>query len=302
LIRDEIMVQKFMMKLREEVKVTSDDLRELRASHILVSTESEAKAVVQQLQQGGDFAALAKKVSQDPGSAAKGGDLGYFTAGSMVPAFEQAAFRLKAGETSGIVKTQFGYHIIKLADSRLRKLPKGEQDIEKAVLKEKQEKSFRQWYMTVKSAAKIEILSPELKGHDLRFKGRAAEALAEYKKAAQAEPTNPYLHVYMGDIYLALGQKGLAIAEYENAIKVQGGDPGLYLILGSAYQKMGEVKMAAEQYRKASLVASDNKEMHQRLLKIFEGMKRPAEVAMEKKEIQRIEKKERFEKELTGGK
>lgn len=99
----------------------------VRASHILITVEPQAdeakkaearkqiEAVQARLSKGEDFAALAKEVSKCP-SAAKGGDLGFFPRGQMVPAFDEAAFALKVGEVSGVVETQFGYHLIKLAE------------------------------------------------------------------------------------------------------------------------------------------------------------------------------------------
>lgn len=80
--------------------------------HILVKTESEAKAVLERLKKGEKFSVIAQQVSLCP-SKKRGGDLGTFTRGKMVKEFENAAFALKKGEISGIVKTQFGYHIIK---------------------------------------------------------------------------------------------------------------------------------------------------------------------------------------------
>lgn len=88
-----------------------------KASHILVSTESEAKKVLERLKNNEDFAVVAKEVSIDP-SKANGGDLGYFAEGQMIPDFEAACFKLEVGQTSGAVKTQFGYHIIKLTDKK----------------------------------------------------------------------------------------------------------------------------------------------------------------------------------------
>ncbi|PIQ89700.1 MAG: peptidylprolyl isomerase [Candidatus Omnitrophica bacterium CG11_big_fil_rev_8_21_14_0_20_42_13] len=95
-----------------------------RASHILVKTEEEAKAILDELAGGASFEELAKEKSQDT-SAKRGGDLGYFTKGQMVPEFEEAVFKLDVGQTSGIVKSQFGYHIIKLT----AKMPAQEQDL-----------------------------------------------------------------------------------------------------------------------------------------------------------------------------
>jgi peptidyl-prolyl cis-trans isomerase C len=92
---------------------------ELKARHILVKTEAEAKAIIEQLGKGGDFAKLATEKSTDKGSATNGGDLGYFTKASMVPAFADAAFAMKNGEVSKTpVKTDFGYHVIKVEDRR----------------------------------------------------------------------------------------------------------------------------------------------------------------------------------------
>jgi len=302
LIRDEMLVQKLSMKMREEVRITTDDLREVRTSHILVSTEAEAKKLLERIRKGEDFAALAKKYSRDTGSALKGGDLGYIPTGTMLEPFEKAAFSLKVGQVSGIVQSPFGYHIIKVMDSRLRQFPGGQKDIEKAALQEKQEKTFRRWFSEIRGKARVEIISPELKGHDFRFKGRMAEAIEEYKKSVLQNPANPYLHIYLGDAYMAIGRRDLAFSEYENAVKIEGGNPWLYIVLGKAYENAGEKSLAAAQYRKASLVAGDNKALHERLLKLFQEMKRGSEAEHEKAELKRIEKKEKFEKELSGQK
>ena len=84
----------------------------VHCAHILVKSESEAKAVLERLEKGEKFSAVARAVSRCP-SGKKGGDLGTFTRGKMVKEFENAAFALQKGEVSGVVKTQFGCHIIK---------------------------------------------------------------------------------------------------------------------------------------------------------------------------------------------
>ncbi len=92
---------------------------EVRARHILVKTEAEANDVVKQLKGGADFAKLAEEKSKDTGSAKQGGDLGYFMRDAMVKAFADAAFAMKPGSVSDKpVKTEFGYHIIKVEDKR----------------------------------------------------------------------------------------------------------------------------------------------------------------------------------------
>ncbi|MGO9701345.1 MAG: peptidylprolyl isomerase [Xanthobacteraceae bacterium] len=95
---------------------------EVHARHILVPTEDEAKAILVQLKGGADFATLAKEKSKDPG-AADGGDLGYFTKEQMVPEFATVAFKLDKGQLSDPVKTQFGWHIIKVEDKRTKPTP-----------------------------------------------------------------------------------------------------------------------------------------------------------------------------------
>lgn len=92
-------------------------VNEVRASHILVKTESEAKNIANQLKTGADFKELAKAHSDCP-SGRNGGDLGYFGRGMMVKEFENAAFSMKRGQVSDPVKTQFGYHIIMITDTR----------------------------------------------------------------------------------------------------------------------------------------------------------------------------------------
>ena len=96
--------------------------QEIHARHILVATEDDAKAVFEQLRKGADFATLAKEKSKDP-SSSEGGDLGYFTRDRMVPEFADAAFKLQVGQISDPVKTEFGWHIIKLEDKRNRPIP-----------------------------------------------------------------------------------------------------------------------------------------------------------------------------------
>ncbi|MBI1206062.1 MAG: peptidylprolyl isomerase [Azospirillum sp.] len=90
---------------------------EVHAAHILVASEAEAKALIKEIKAGGDFAKLAKEKSTDTAAAAQGGDLGFFTRDAMVPAFADAAFAMKPGQISeSPVKTQFGWHVIKVVD------------------------------------------------------------------------------------------------------------------------------------------------------------------------------------------
>jgi peptidyl-prolyl cis-trans isomerase C len=111
-----------MHKVYDEAVKQMPPEQEVHARHILVPTEDEAKAIEAQLKKGADFAALAKEKSKDPG-AAEGGDLGWFTKDQMVPEFAEVAFKLDKGQISDPVKTQFGWHIIKVEDKRTKPTP-----------------------------------------------------------------------------------------------------------------------------------------------------------------------------------
>ncbi|MEM7619181.1 MAG: peptidylprolyl isomerase [Pseudomonadota bacterium] len=138
---------------------------EVRASHILVKTEKEAKEISEQLKKGSDFAKLAAEKSIGP-SKAKGGDLGFFSKDRMVRPFAEAAFKLKKGETSEPVKTEFGWHLIKLQERRTRPLPKFEaiKDRLKASLLQQKAQSAVE---TLRKKAEINILD---KGLDSKMK------------------------------------------------------------------------------------------------------------------------------------
>ncbi|WP_436663211.1 peptidylprolyl isomerase [Pontibacillus chungwhensis] len=103
----------------EQVKDYYENMKqEVEAKHILVEDEKTANEVIDKLNNGGDFAELAKEYSTDTSSAEKGGDLGYFSTGDMVLPFEQAAYDLEIGKVSEPVKSDYGYHIIKVTDKR----------------------------------------------------------------------------------------------------------------------------------------------------------------------------------------
>src|SRR5204863_2536981 len=148
--------------------------QEVHARHILVETEDEAKAIEAELKKGADFAELAKKESKDPG-ASDGGDLGFFTKDQMVPEFSTVAFALEPGKISDPVKTQFGWHVIKVEEKRARKAPDFEQvkpQIETYVTR----KAQADYVAKLRQAAKVERLD---KPEDAAAKPDAAKAPAK---------------------------------------------------------------------------------------------------------------------------
>jgi peptidyl-prolyl cis-trans isomerase C len=115
-----------MKKVYAEATKQMSEEKEVHARHILVEKEDEAKAILADLKKGGDFVAIAKEKSKDPGSKETGGDLGYFTKDQMVPEFADAAFKLDKGQLSDPIKTQFGWHVLKVEDKRNRPVPEFE--------------------------------------------------------------------------------------------------------------------------------------------------------------------------------
>ncbi|HEY8193769.1 MAG TPA: peptidylprolyl isomerase [Hyphomicrobium sp.] len=145
----------------DQVKLLKPE-EEVSARHILVETEAEAKALKEKLDKGADFAQLAKENSKDPGSKDDGGNLGYFGHGQMVPQFEDVVFKLKKGEVSEPVKTQFGWHLVKLEDRRTKQPPAFEivkDRIVQSLLLQKAQKTA----VELRAKAKIEVIDPEIK-------------------------------------------------------------------------------------------------------------------------------------------
>lgn len=133
---------------------------EIRARHILVNTEEEAKGVQKDLKKGGDFEKIAKDKSIDKGSGAQGGELGWFTKDKMVPEFAEAAFKLKKGETSEPVKTSFGWHIIQVEDRRPIKVPTFE-DMRDELQSEVSNKAVQDYVEGLLKKADIKYYGPD---------------------------------------------------------------------------------------------------------------------------------------------
>lgn len=132
---------------------------EIRARHILVETEDQAKAAVKRLKAGEDFAKLATELSKDPGSGQQGGDLGFFTKERMVPEFANAAFALEIGKVSDPVKSQFGYHIIKVEEKREKPIPTFD-EVKDQISEFMLNKSRQDILKALRAAAKIERPQP----------------------------------------------------------------------------------------------------------------------------------------------
>ena len=204
-LKKRLIVESFLKKKVEvESKVSDEDMKkfyeqnkekfksgeQIKASHILVKTEKEAKDIAAQLKAGGNFEELAKKHSADS-SATKGGDLGWFGKGSMVPAFEKAALALKDGQVSDVVKSDFGYHIIKLTGKRpagIRPFEEVKEQIKGAIMPTKQQEIFQKIKEELKKTAKITIKEDVLNSVGAKKEEPKTD---EKKPAGAAAPAAP---------------------------------------------------------------------------------------------------------------
>lgn len=180
-LKKRLVVEAYLKKkVEEQAKVSDEDLKkfydqnkdkfktgdQVKASHILLKAEKEAKDVLAQVKAGGNFEELAKKFSTD-GAASKGGDLGWFSKGSMIPEFEKVAFTMKEGQISDVVKTKFGFHIIKLTGKRAageRTFEDVKEQIKTSMLPGKQQEVFQKLKEDLKKSGKYTIKEDVLKG------------------------------------------------------------------------------------------------------------------------------------------
>ncbi|MFJ8236660.1 peptidylprolyl isomerase [Ureibacillus sp. NPDC094379] len=190
--KDNVRFSLLQEKAIKDVEVTDEEIQkyydqakyELNARHILVADEKTANEVEEKLKKGEDFAKLAKEYSQD-GSAAEGGELGWFTVGTMVPEFNDAAYALELNKVSEPVKTEFGYHIIEVTDKREVK-DYGTLEEKKDEIKETIAATKGDWDAKVAELvknAKIDIKDEDLKSALNKYNTSSDESKDEEKAA-----------------------------------------------------------------------------------------------------------------------
>lgn len=169
-------------KATKDVEVTEEEIQnyydqasqELNARHILVEDEATANEIIEKLNAGEDFAKLAKEFSTDPGSGAQGGDLGWFSVGTMVPAFNDAAYALEIDKISEPVQSDFGYHIIQVKEKRVLEgygtLEEKKEEITEAIAATKGDWNSKMAELI--KEAKVDVKDKDLKG---AFSGFSAE-------------------------------------------------------------------------------------------------------------------------------
>lgn len=179
---DEKITDKKVKKAYDDFIKGQEDVQERRARHILLETEDKAKAVIERIKAGGDFAALAQELSTGP-TAARGGDLGYFARTEMVPEFAEAAFSMNKDDVSETpVQTQFGWHVIKIEDIRVRPKPTMEQ-MEPAIRAELRREVLDELIQDWRKDAKIEQF--DINGEPLKEGANATGLVMPEPQAAE---------------------------------------------------------------------------------------------------------------------
>lgn len=171
----------------DQVKLMKPE-EEVSARHILVETEEKAKELKDKIKAGGDFVALAKENSKDPGSKDDGGNLGYFGHGQMVPQFEEIVFKLAKGDVSDPVKTQFGWHLIKIEDKRFKQPPAFDVVKDRIIQSQLLQKA-QQSAVALRAKSKIEFVDTDIK-KAIDERNKQLEALPAGGKPGEAKPAD----------------------------------------------------------------------------------------------------------------
>lgn len=329
-IKRQLLVEKLKEKVEGRISVSDEEVKqsfeEVKARHILISPEAEArrageaakkkdapsekvdgdalardkaKRLLERLKKGEDFAALAKQYSDDKGSAERGGDLGWIKRGQMVLEFEKAAFALKPGQVSGVVKSPYGYHIIKVEDKRLEVPDDFEKNKERYRQEELSRRKIRAWqqYMdNLRKQTPIEIVDPELRGYKLAQEGKEEEAIQALEEAVKADPYNVDARYHLAMMYKDRGDKKRAVELLQEAAEIEAGArmADVHMALGELLEDLGRKKEAIEEYQRASewAIAHDfmNYMLHSQLRSKFEKLGRKDLADAEKKWMDEFDK------------
>ncbi|MDA1578258.1 peptidylprolyl isomerase PrsA [Bacillus sp. BR_7] len=183
MLRAQLAQEKAIEKTITDKELKDNYKPEIKASHILVKDEATAKKVKEELGQGKSFEELAKQYSEDTGSKEKGGDLGFFGPGKMVKEFEDAAYKLKKDEVSEPVKSQFGYHIIKVTDIKEpeKSFEQSKADIKKEIVQKKAQDGEFMNDLMMKEIKKADVKVDDKDLKDL-FEEKKTDAKKEEKK------------------------------------------------------------------------------------------------------------------------
>ena len=306
-IHDMLMSNKLETKIRDGIKLSDRDIldvfKEISARHILISARARpeeqakrrAEEVLKKIRAGGDFTALAREFSEDPGTKENGGYLPSFHRGTMVPEFEKAVFALNPGQTSGLVKTQFGYHIIKLEKVNMNLPPdfeKNKNQYRDRILYQMREQATGQYFNRLRQQAKIVITDPMLKAliawqqagslqrdpalYESKLNEVTSECTKALRKLTEESPEYWMVMVLLSQVYDAQGKKDKALETLRSVLEqnlTEGAD--LRIMLGQLYLETGDKKRALEDFLLAADIGYPDPPIHMQLQELFEKVGRP---------------------------
>ncbi len=320
-LKESMLLEKLEIKITSQVQVTEeavkDTYRQVKARHILItpeqiaqqtpseneSTQSEqqespgptaseqtakqqarqkANGLLNNIRQGADFAELAREHSDDPGSAEKGGDVGWFGRRRMTKEFSDAAFALQPGEVSGVVETPFGFHIIKVEGKRIE-LPEDFEENKQRYISQQQsyraDEAWNEYRRNLREQANINIHDPELQAMAIMMEGQQQKALPLLVEAAENDPYNMTARYTLASIYRQQGDVTQAIEYLRQIVQQQEGASSaqIHLELGTLLREQDKPEEALRQFTSASDWAAapqyQNYAIHSELKRIYEEIK-----------------------------
>ena len=303
--------------VQQRLDAIAAEKQALEAKDWDAEANQKAEALLKEVRGGADFAKLAKENSDDPGSGAQGGDLGWFKRGRMVEEFDQAAFSLKPKEIGDVVKSQFGYHIIQVLGRR-KEVPKDFKD-NKTQYREDyiEEQKWRAWstyQQKLKDSAQVEVHDPELAAYRLLDEdGDQDKAISLLDQTVQNDPTNTGARFELAKLWQAKDNKEKALALLLEIEKIQGADfsgksevagggsAEQMLMIGDLLREMKRNDEAVARYKEASRLADPlsqrNQFAHFRLEMAFRELKETELADKEKEWLDRFQKSQ----EASGG-
>lgn len=302
-MEQEIQVEKLREEVAGTVDVTDEEIRhayeEVTASHILIRPRSfaeddeevdeeaweMARVEIEELKRVADdypFDYLARLYSEDTESAREGGSIGTVKRGDTVEPFEEAIFAMEPGEIRGPVRTEFGYHLIKVSD---RVVAEGEdfeaakERVENRIRQERKQAIISQWFEELKDEASIDIDDKQLVAHRYRQQGDFETAVEYYKLALEEQPDNGYIYSSLGDVYRELGDYEQAVANYEEAVERISNDAYMFYVLAEARMQAGQREEAGDAYLRASQLAPNDYAIQVEAMNNLSMLARPDDVA-----------------------
>jgi peptidyl-prolyl cis-trans isomerase SurA len=288
-VRDMVLVRNFSDKIQKSVSVTDDDVEnqfvEVNPRHILIrvtpemdDSEREALAqfVYEKIESGLGFEEAVKQFSDDAGTKADGGNIGWIRLGQTVPEFEEVAFSVNVGEVARPIKSMFGYHIIQVLDKRNLEKPEDfdPEAAKEALLAQRQENSVQAYIQNYLMSHPLTINDPAIKAYKSKIEGDYGNAIAAYQLMVSQNPHAPLPHYFIGKVYMMLEETDNALKELKKAdikagLNSQLSFPDLHLALADLYASKRDSKKMNDQFKKAVELSQDNETLLRQLLPVL---------------------------------